>query len=385
MSLQGKLQKTSLPKNSLIFLAAYGLFILSMTIEFTSLRYSFDKGLQLMRYAAYALFLFKIALEAVYRKKDTFIFVLLLLLSILQSRVTGMREICFLLLMLFACYRVEIKAAFKVQIAVQMVCLLGVFALCALGILENLEYFDHGRIRYTMGFVYINGAGSVFFSSELAWLFLRNRQISIKEVLLILCGWGVIFYYTDLRTMTLLGCAAVLAVYVTRRWRWSVDRGMFKALFLAVPAGLFLFSWVLQWCYNLNSGHALMQSLNAKLNGRLNLAKKALELYDINLWGNRIAWIGNADNLNRNKYNFVDCSYIRIPLDYGLIIGVFFLAAFCFIMYRLVKQNNQTGCILFCIILLCGFMMNVLTGVSYNPFLLLAGGIFHGKAEVHRT
>lgn len=372
-------------KKNLMFLLAYGMYILSMSLEYTDLRYGFDKGLQLMRYAAYALFLVKIILEMRYHKKNTLLFAVLMLFCIIQSGITGMREMCFLLLILFSCHEKDVKPALKLQIIIQIFCLILIFALCATGILTNGEYFDHGKIRYTMGFTYINGAGSLLFSSEIAWLFIRGKRITFWEMLMFLSGWGLVYYYTDLRTMTLIGCAVAVAGAVVKYWKWPVKNMPFKMVYLLFPAAMTIFAWILQLCYNLHSQEKLFVALNSKLNGRLKFAKSALENYEINLWGQRIQWIGNIDNLARNKYNYVDCGYIKMVFDFGILVGLMVFGAYCFIMYQLVKENNRAGCIALCAVLVCGFMMAVLGGVHTNPLLLLAGGIFHGKTKIRQT
>lgn len=374
-----------LKKKNLMFLLAYGIYILAMSLEYTDLRYGFDKGLQLMRYAAYALFLIKIILEIRYHKKSLFLFTILLFFFIIQAGGTGMREICFLLLILFSCQKEDVRPALKLQIVIQIFCLILTFALCAAGILTNGEYFDHGKIRYSMGFVYINGAGALLFSSETAWMFIRGKKITIFETFLFLSGWRIIYYYTDLRTMTLIGCAMAVAGVVIKYCKWSVKEALPKMFYLMFPIAMTVFTWILQLYYNLYSHEKLCIVLNSILNGRLNLAKRALENYEINLLGQKIQWIGNIDNLVRNKYNYVDCSYIRMPLDYGVLISLIFLGIYCFIMYRLVKENNRAGCVALCAVLVCGFMMHILGGVHYNPLLLLAGGIFHGKTKIRQT
>lgn len=375
----------NITKKNVIFLFAYGLYILSMTLEYTSLQYSFNKGLQIMRYGAYALLLLKILLESYYRKKSLVIFGILLAGTLMQSFVSGLREIFFLLLILYAIYDVYIEDAVRIQVYVQMIVLLMVFALCIIGVFENGEFFDHGRIRYTMGFDYINGAGSVFLSSEMGWLFIRDKKLTLWEVLGILAGWYVIYYFTDFRTMAFVGAAAVLLCYLVKNWKIRIDKFPFKAVYLAIPVLMTAFTWVLQLYYN---GHAVtksMQKANAIFNGRLNLAKSAIDQYGLHLFGERVRWVGNTANLSRNHYNFVDCSYIKIAIDYGIFIAVLILILYCYMFYRLVRENHHTGCILLSLFMVCAFMLPVMTGVYYNPLLLLAGGIFYGKTKIHQS
>lgn len=378
------LRKT-LTKTNFIFLVAYGIYILSMTLEYTALQYTFDRELQIIRYLAYGLFLFKILWEAVYYKKSTLLFAIMLLFFVFQSQINGKRDFCFLILILFATYGVQMKDALYVQIGVQMTCLCGVLLLCAMNILDNQEYFDHGQVRYTLGFSYVHGAGEILFSSELAWLFIRQKKLTLWEVLAILSGWGVIFYYTDFKTMGMLGVAAVILCYLTKFLKYSVKKFPIKELYLSVPILMAVFTWGLQLYYNRYATSNLMQALNTGFNGRLNLAYTAMQNYGVHLLGKKIAWVGNTENLVRHSYNYVDCAYIKLAMDFGIVIEVLVLIGYCYILYQLIEKDNRIGCILTCIVLICGFMLPVIYGLHYNPLLLLAGGIFHGKAKVDQT
>lgn len=128
-----------------------------------------------------------------------------------------------------------------------------------------------------------------------------------------------------------------------------------------------------------------MIRFNQALNGRLALAKSALENYGVTLWGEKISWIGNTSNLNRNYYNYVDCGYIKIVLDYGLVIGIAVIAAYIYFMYCMIEDENRMGCLLICFMLLEAFTLPTLVGLNYNPFFILLGGIFHGKTKVRQT
>lgn len=375
----------SISKSNFIFLLAYGIYILSMTLEYTPMQYDFDRVLQAMRYLSYGLFLVKILFESVYRKKSTLLFAVLLVLFALQSGINGKRDFCFLILILFAFYGVRIKDALCLQIVIQMTCLMAVFLLCMTNILDNGEYYDHGQIRYTMGFSYVHGAGEIFFSSELAWLFIRQKKLTIGEVFAILAGWGVIFYYTDFKTMGMLGVAAVIACYLIKFLKYSIKKCPFKQLYLSIPLLMAGATWALQLYYNRYAFSDLMKTFNGWFNGRLNLAYAAIRNYGVHLLGSRIAWVGNTENLARNSYNYVDCAYIKLVMDYGIFIEILVLAVYCYIMYQLIKCENHAGCILVSAVLVCGFMLPVIYGVHYNPLLLLAGGIFHGKTEIYQT
>ena len=112
--------------------------------------------------------------------------------------------------------------------------------------------------------------------------------------------------------------------------------------------------------------------------------KHAIETYGLKLLGDDITWITNMDNRVRNAYNYVDCTYFKVLFDFGLVIGILFLASHIYIMYYMWKKDQLTGCIILCVLSVLAFM-TPLTGLNTNPLLLLAGGIFHGKTKIRQT
>jgi hypothetical protein len=377
--------ETYTDKKNLIFLLAWIVYLLSMGFENTSFRISADAILQYMRYAAYALCVVKIVLTKHYDKKGMLLFAFFFFIALVQSFVTGKREICFMLLFLLAAYGVNVSQIFLAQCLTQMFCLLTVWGLCACGLLENLEFYDHGTIRYSMGFIYVSNACFLFFSLEAAWLYFRRKEMKLLEILIILVIWGAIYYATDTRTMTILGLIMALMCYLVRFWNRSWKNTFTKWVCILLSPCIVIFTWLLQFYYNRHSTTKWMVRLNSALNGRLRLAKQAMENYSVRLFGQKITWVGNTVNLNRNKYNFVDCAYIKILLDWGILISILFLILYMYLMYYFWKKEVMEGCMIVFMFLVCGFMLPVLTNIDVNPFLILAGGMFHGKTKVHQT
>ena len=373
-------------KKNFIFLVAYGIYICSLLLEITPLRESFDKGLQLMRYASYGLFAFKIVIETRNEKKKCVFFAGLLLFLLVQSFIGGGRELVFMLFILFALHNVEIEEVFTTQIIVQTGCIALTFLLCVIGVFPNLEFYDHGQIRYAMGFVYATLPGEVFLGLVFLLLFIRRNKLKIWEVAAIILTFAGIYYFTDSRTTIILGIVLSIFIYLQKFYTRPFKKGFGTFFFYQLmPVYMTLFSWILQFVYNAHPGNRWMSLANRGLNGRLNWAKQSLGEYGIHVLGSNIAWVDNTVNLTRERYNFVDNAYIKLVLDYGWIVGILFLAAYLVIMNRMIQEENRQGCILVCAVLVYAFMTPVLTSFILNPLILLAGGIFHGKTKIRQT
>lgn len=375
---------TYISKKNFIFLLALGIYLLSLAIEYTELSHEYGKEIQIVRYISYGLCIIKILQEAVYRKRETLFFAVILLFAGFESMISGKRGMFFLLFFLLASYGVNLKQAFKVQIAVQGACLLTVWLLCLMGVFDNLEFYRHGAVSYSMGFNYVGFSGALFIAIEASWLFLRDKKITLAETAFFLAIWIVIFHFTDTRAVTMLGIFMTVACYLAKFWKNSIKNKLIKWLCILYYPLLTLCIWGLQYYYNLHNNISIMKKLNEGLSGRLELNKHAIETYGLKLLGDNITWITNMDNRVRNAYNYVDSTYFKVLFDFGLIIGILFLASHIYIMYYMWKNDQLAGCIIMCVFSVLAFMTPI-TGMNTNPLLLLAGGIFHGKTKIRQT
>ena len=115
------------------------------------------------------------------------------------------------------------------------------------------------------------------------------------------------------------------------------------------------------------------------------------EIMASSLLGTKIEWIGFSHNATAGAYNYVDCSYMQILLENGLIPLVIIIAVYTYIMYMAVKEKDfylQTA-----VLLITAFSITEprLLNLAYNPlpffgitYISLRGrsALFTGKATV---
>lgn len=371
-------------KKNFIFLLAIGIYLLTLAVDYTAIGIQWEREVKLIRYCSYALCILKILMEAVYHKKRTFIYVVILFMAGVQSVVSGKRGFFFLMFFFLASYGVNIKQSLKIQIMVQMVWLVSVWVLCCCGIFENVEFYRHGIVTYSMGFNYVGYPGALFFAIEASWLFLRNKKINLAETIFFLMGWIFIFHFTDTRAVALLGILMVIGCYIAKYWKRSIKNGFMKFFCIAYYPVVMIFVWGMQYYYNRHDQSGIMQKLNSMLSGRLQLNKHAIETYGLKIFGSDITWITNLDNRTRNIYNYVDSTYFKVLFDFGLIVGVLFLLLNVYVMYYMWRNDQLAGIIVMCAFSILAFMTPIV-GLNTNPLLLLAGGIFYEKPKVHQT
>lgn len=103
------------------------------------------------------------------------------------------------------------------------------------------------------------------------------------------------------------------------------------------------------------------------LSGRLELGCFGWRDYGFSLLGTKIEWIGFSHNATAGAYNYVDCSYMQILLENGLIPLVIIIAVYTYIMYMAVKEKDfylQTA-----VLLITAFSITEprLLNLAYNP------------------
>ena len=72
----------------------------------------------------------------------------------------------------------------------------------------------------------------------------------------------------------------------------------------------------------------------------------------------------------QSKYNYVDSSYVRIVLDYGLFCALLIIIAFTLLLARLCTDDQPFIVFLVLIALLCAFVEQNLLEFTKNPFMI---------------
>ena len=105
---------------------------------------------------------------------------------------------------------------------------------------------------------------------------------------------------------------------------------------------------------------------------RLMLGIVGFDIYPISLFGNSVISHGNGGTEGTvDFYYFLDCSYIKMLIEYGLIIFILTLTVMTVLQYRLYKNRRWYECFLLAVAALDCTMEHHLTDISYNLFAVL--------------
>jgi hypothetical protein len=212
-----------------------------------------------------------------------------------------------------------------------------------LGVIDNVVVAKGVRVREYLGFRYALYLPGILLNITALWIYLNKDKVPVSGAIL-LAGINIFVY---LKTDSRISCAlalllllvGVLMGYMKKvlekmKWIWLVLSGSF-ALFGA-------FSYVSTAIYDSSVGW--MRRFNSMLESRLSLGKRSLTTYGVQLFGQRISWVGNGLDAEGNSsnlpYSYVDSLYIKILQRYGILFTALSISLCTCAMNRLRKQKE---------------------------------------------
>lgn len=235
---------------------------------------------------------------------------------------------------------------------------------------------EDGTLRYSLGFVYPLELMCNYLFIVMIYIYDHSKSFSFKDLLLINVINILLFKLTDARTSFILIMLISIIAYFLNR----VDVNQLFKIIKKWMLYLFVFlcsfgSIVLSWFYS--EGNYLFANINNLLSGRLLLGYQGLHEFGLSLFGKPIEWVGFGAQVDLNyasqNYNFVDCSYVKNLLDFGVILFILIIIGYIYILMNLYDQKNIIGIIVISFILIVSIVEPRLFQIEMNPFIVLMG------------
>lgn len=330
------------------------------------------------RYIAYALCACKIAMRISSNKIKILAFFTLFLGVILVSIKGTDKAAFFYILIIIAAKDVDFRKILRVFMSLQIGTLAFCFLCCYVFGIGNASVSDEGSFRYFLGFGWVNRASYVWLGIILEYICLKDGKIGPCELLLFLAG--TVFFYAKTSTMFsfVISICAICFFGIRRIWLLRKGRRSFrfstvisKIDELAFP--LFALIGILS---NLlyNSNNPIMYALNRFVNYRFSLGQAAIQKYGLGLFGNDTVWTGASTLLwelsGNNTYEYVDCGYLQIALDYGLLMLALVVALYCLAIHNANKRSETSVKYTLLIFGVLSIFEPRLIDFTINPFIL---------------
>ena len=111
--------------------------------------------------------------------------------------------------------------------------------------------------------------------------------------------------------------------------------------------------------------------LDLKLSYRMLYTSWGIRDYGFSLFGQHVTEYGNGLTTTYNEnYFFIDDSYMRILIEYGIIVFIAVLIIILLMSLRMIKKNQIIWFMLLELVCLHSFMEHHLLELAYNPFII---------------
>lgn len=312
------------------------------------------------------------------------IFGILFLLGLSVFASSKSLHIMVLFTFMFGLSKCPFKSVLKTSLIAMSFTTILVFLMAAIGILPNLIYYRGDSIRYSLGFGASTLSQAMIFFTFMAYFGLKGRKTSIFFILLFAIISLIVYKLTYARASLFLTFFAILIALLCKLkifdtfFKKITNVRIFKRLFVLFP--FILLGGSIFLTYLLDIGNSFAIYLNGLLSTRLRLQLDAFNTYGLTIFGENFITTVNG------KYAGVDCSYLFLYFNYGIVATFILLFGYSLLINETIKRKNLiVFCILF-IYFIHSFTEPYLIDFKYNPYCLLLGTFyFHFDKKVFNS
>lgn len=284
------------------------------------------------------------------------------------------------LLLIVASYGKDFRKIAKISIAAVASCLLVVTVLSIAGVIPAYDMERNGRVRHSFGVYAPTGYAAHLSMTILTLLFLRNGKLRWFEWIFaaVLAGINIVFIDGRVSLLTtVLACAGAAVYGIVRRSGWKIPEkipGIFRKLLTfsyLIIAGIYLVM-MLTYDYERNAFYRNVPFLST-FEGRIGVPHRLLSELGLSLFGNYLNryWPAEYSVIQIGEYNFLDSSYARMLLIYGVVGLALTLWIFTKVQWRLMKRQQTFRMYLLAVLALDHVVERFLMDPMYHVFMLL--------------
>lgn len=364
-------------RKTIVFCVALLLFVSVEMFEKTAY-YALESSdivvllMRMLRYLSYLVCCISVLLSSLGRKK----LLLILLMSgiiIISYFASANRHFLLRVLFLFSADDVSDRSIIKTEALTQTLWLAVTVVLSMLGVWTDY-IFGVTRLRHGLGFSWTTTAPIVYFYILMGLVFLYGKKLSIFAVLM-LEGINVFFFVmTNTRFSFVLSTLVLLFVAFCQISSYP-EKVLLKTdrIMCCLPVTCCGISFL--GAYSYNGSLKWMRSINGLLSDRLRLGNMALSKYGITLFGQPIEWVGNSvlspATSSMKEYNYVDCSYLQIGLEHGLIVLLLTLTVYTVLMILYYREKRIFAVFVLAVIVMFAITEPRLMNFMFNAFPML--------------
>lgn len=376
-----------------LYLFAFGVVLfVSFLINTTFMSYLVVKYLNYITYLMVGILLIKMVTFDHYHWWQLLLLFAILGLAVISWRKSHITSLMIMTAFVIAARGVDFHKVIHSYLWINGMLLLSTFVYSLIGVISNLTYYRHHIPRFSLGIDYPTDLAAYVLYFVIAWCFQYYEKLNLRDYLIIIIADFLMFLVTNARLDALMILLFVCAILIAKR----ADNGKpiavnicktFWSFSIILPYGYFLLN------YYYSEKNNIMRHINNLLSGRLALGNRGLNQYGITIFGQHLVergWGGASGSAMSEdepwKYFFIDSSYMRLLLIYGLIIGVLVIAVVMAISIRSTLKHEYLIPAIMLMITISSLIDQHLLEITFNPFLigLLASNIDYAqKGDTH--
>ena len=334
----------------------------------------------------------KLVFSKRYSRAEQVLSVVMIGIFSIAGVVTGYLEIIQFVLLIVGAKGIDFRKILMSYSAAAVLMLLAAFVASQCGIIVDLITYTprsfNGGLRHSFGIIYPTDFAAHVFYVVMAIACVvaikrgrsenkkKNAMITIAICVISIVIAGFLYYECLAFTSTICLIGFVMLVVFMSLISHAGEKiyKFFVRVLMLAPVLLSVLYISLSKFYV--AGVNIWEKINTALSNRIAVSSRALSMYNVKLFGQfieELGWGGLSDtsNISEEQYFFIDDSYLRILLEYGLFVFIIVIAIFTIILK---KSADKRQIILFAALVAVAvhcFMEHHMMEVAYNPFLLI--------------
>ncbi|MCC4399302.1 polymerase [Limosilactobacillus reuteri] len=300
----------------------------------------------------------------------------ILTLAAISWRNSNSNLIIVMMSFILAADKVNFRKIVKFYFGTAIIILSFVIFFSLIGVIKDLVFVVPGRAtRYSLGIIYPTDLAAHILYLLLAHEYLNFRKINWKYYI----GYFIVAIITKLITdarLSVLCMILSIAVLIIAKLaeRYKIFQKFISTFWMYIPIATFI---AFVSAYFFDKDNHLFFTVDRMLSGRLGYGHLAMELYPVTWFGQRIVEHGLGGNSgmkifnnHNNGYFFIDSSYIRLILMYGLAITIVVIIMMTLVSIKGLSRHQYELTAIILVITFSCLVEQHLLEVSFNPFLL---------------
>lgn len=366
---------------SQIYLATLAVYLVFAFLQNTTFEdYIGGHFYNIISYLAFGVLILKIVFYDHYHLIANLFIISGFLFSIVVWRNSGANLILVMIAFILAAKNVSFDDIIKTYFNVNFWLLVIVIACSLLGVINNLSFIAQGRgTRYALGVIYPTDFAARILYLMLADAYLNFRNLNTTRYLVYVLIALACKQVTDARLnfycMLLLIIVSAIAQVAEQNYQlqqhdWTNSIVYTYWTFTPILSAIAIFG-----TYFYNPTNNIYSKIDGMLSGRLTFGSMALQRYSVNLFGTKIKEHGYGNNMKLfhqgiNSYFFIDSSYMRLLMIFGLIALVVFIGISMFISIKNTLYGYYALPAILLIVAFSSVVEQHFMELTYNPFLL---------------